>query len=37
VGVVRRKKRNWVPYALLAPGMLWLTVFFVLPTISLAL
>lgn len=31
-----RQRRNWVPYALLAPGMLWLTVFFVLPTISLA-
>ncbi len=31
-----RKRRHWVPYALLAPGMIWLTVFFVLPTISLA-
>ncbi len=32
----RHKRRNWVPYALLAPGILWLVVFFVLPTISLA-
>lgn len=31
-----RKRRNWVPYALLVPGMAWLFVFFVLPTISLA-
>jgi len=30
------KRRNWVPYALLAPGMIWLTIFFVLPTLSLA-
>ncbi len=36
VGAARPKRRNWVPYALLAPGMLWLTIFFVLPTISLA-
>ncbi len=31
-----RKRPNWVPYALLAPGLLWLVVFFVLPTLSLA-
>jgi spermidine/putrescine transport system permease protein len=30
------KRRNWVPYALLLPGMAWLFIFFVLPTISLA-
>jgi spermidine/putrescine transport system permease protein len=30
------KKRNWTPYLLLAPGMLWLTVFFVVPMIYLA-
>lgn len=28
-------RRNWVPYALLLPGLLWLTVFFVLPMITL--
>jgi spermidine/putrescine transport system permease protein len=28
-------RRNWVPYALLLPGMLWLFVFFVLPMITL--
>jgi spermidine/putrescine transport system permease protein len=31
-----RRRRNWVPYALLAPGILWLIVFFVLPMITLA-
>ncbi|PKW25837.1 ABC transporter permease [Phycicoccus duodecadis] len=31
----RRVRRNWVPYALLAPGLLWLVVFFVVPTVSL--
>ena len=30
-----RRRRNWVPYALLLPGMLWLIVFFVLPMITL--
>ncbi len=30
-----RKRRNWVPYALLLPGVLWLIVFFVLPMITL--
>ena len=30
-----RKRRNWVPYALLLPGVLWLFVFFVLPMITL--
>jgi spermidine/putrescine transport system permease protein len=30
-----RRRRNWVPYALLLPGILWLVVFFVVPTISL--
>lgn len=28
-------RRNWVPYALLAPGLLWLLVFFVAPMITL--
>ncbi|HMM97251.1 MAG: ABC transporter permease [Micrococcales bacterium] len=31
----RRARRNWVPYALLAPGLLWLIVFFAVPTLSL--
>ena len=26
---------RWTPYALLAPGMLWLTIFFIVPTITL--
>ncbi len=30
------QKRNWTPYLLLAPGMLWLTIFFVVPMIYLA-
>ena len=30
-----KKRANWVPYALLAPGLLWLVVFFVLPMITL--
>ena len=30
-----RRRRNWVPYALLAPGLLWLVVFFVLPMVTL--
>jgi spermidine/putrescine transport system permease protein len=30
-----RARRNWVPYALLLPGLLWLTVFFVVPMITL--
>ena len=33
---VRRVRRSAVPYLLLAPGLLWLVVFFVLPTLSLA-
>ncbi len=34
--VAYRGRRNWVPYALLFPGLLWLTIFFVLPMITLA-
>ena len=30
-----RRRRNWVPYALLLPGLLWLVVFFVLPMVTL--
>ena len=30
-----RRRRNWVPYALLLPGILWLIVFFVLPMVTL--
>ncbi len=29
-------RRGWTPYLLLLPGILWLAVFFVIPTISLA-
>ena len=29
------RRRNWVPYALLLPGLLWLFVFFVVPMITL--
>jgi spermidine/putrescine transport system permease protein len=29
------RRRTWVPYALLLPGMLWLVVFFVLPMVTL--
>jgi len=29
------RRRNWVGYALLAPGGLWLVVFFVVPTVTL--
>jgi len=29
------KRANWVPYALLVPGLAWLFVFFVLPMITL--
>jgi spermidine/putrescine transport system permease protein len=32
----RTERRNWVPYALLVPGLLWLFVFFVVPMITLA-
>lgn len=32
---LRRTRRNWVPYVLLLPGLLWLFVFFVVPTFSL--
>ncbi len=28
-------RRNWVPYALLLPGLVWLVIFFVLPMITL--
>ncbi len=35
-GPVTRRRRNWVPYALLAPGLAWLFVFFVLPMVTLA-
>src|SRR5688572_11216207 len=31
-----RRRANWVPYALLAPGLLWLVVFFVVPMVTLA-
>ena len=34
VAFVRR--RPWVPYALLVPGMLWILVFFLLPLLTLA-
>ena len=30
-----RQRANWVPYALLVPGLAWLFVFFVLPMITL--
>lgn len=30
-----RARRNWVPYALLLPGLLWLVMFFVVPMITL--
>ncbi len=30
----RRRRANWVPYALLAPGLLWLIVFFVAPMVT---
>ncbi|GAA1637325.1 ABC transporter permease [Catellatospora bangladeshensis] len=29
------RRRRWIPYALLAPGMLWLAVFFVYPVVQL--
>ncbi|WP_392542555.1 ABC transporter permease [Oryzobacter telluris] len=29
------RRANWVPYALLAPGLLWLLVFFVVPMVTL--
>ncbi len=35
-GPTGRRRRNWVPYALLAPGLVWLFVFFVLPMVTLA-
>ncbi|WP_377641652.1 ABC transporter permease [Oryzobacter terrae] len=31
-----RRRANWVPYALLAPGLLWLLVFFAVPMFTLA-
>ena len=33
---VPRRRGRWTPYLLLLPGLLWLVVFFVLPTLSLA-
>ena len=30
-----RTRRNWVPYALLLPGMLWLALFYVAPMVTL--
>jgi spermidine/putrescine transport system permease protein len=33
---LRRPGRNWTPYLLLVPGLLWLVVFFVVPMITLA-
>ena len=30
-----RARGRWVPYALLAPGLVWLALFFILPTITL--
>jgi spermidine/putrescine transport system permease protein len=32
----RRTRRNYTPYLLLLPGLAWLVVFFVVPTLSLA-
>ena len=34
--VRRRRRRNWVPYLLLLPGLAWLVVFYVAPMITLA-
>jgi len=31
-----RRRTNWVPYALLLPGIAWLVVFFVVPMVTLA-
>ncbi len=31
----RRRRASWVPYLLLAPGLVWLAVFFIAPTLSL--
>ncbi len=31
-----RHRRNWIPYALLAPGLLWLAVFYVAPMFTTA-
>ena len=30
-----RPRARWVPYVLLAPGLVWLSLFFILPTITL--
>ncbi len=30
----KRSRGSWVPYALLAPGLLWLAMFFIVPTFS---
>ena len=32
----RRPRRSWVPYLLLAPGLLWLVVFYIAPMITTA-
>jgi spermidine/putrescine transport system permease protein len=32
---IRQARGRWVPYLLLLPGLLWLSVFFILPTITL--
>ena len=34
--VALKEKRSLLPYLLLAPGMLWLTFFFIFPIINLA-
>ncbi len=36
VGSPRRVRRSYTPYLLLLPGLAWLVVFFVVPTLSLA-
>jgi spermidine/putrescine transport system permease protein len=36
-GAFRRRLRAWTPWLLLAPGMLWLLVFFIWPTIQMLL
>ena len=33
--VAPKRRANWVPYALLAPGLLWLVVFFAAPMVTL--
>jgi spermidine/putrescine transport system permease protein len=36
-GGMRRRLRAWAPWLLLAPGLLWLVVFFILPTLQMLL